>query len=55
MPARSLLNEPLAQQQLQSRIPARMAYVWSDGTPEWVSIMDFEQRFPSALEAVMAG
>jgi hypothetical protein len=23
--------------------------------PEWVGIMDFEQRFPSAIEAAMAG
>jgi hypothetical protein len=24
-------------------------------TPEWVAIMDFETRFPSAIEAAMAG
>jgi hypothetical protein len=23
-------------------------------TPEWVGILDFEQRFPSALEKAMA-
>jgi hypothetical protein len=23
--------------------------------PEWVSILDFEKRFPSAIEAAMAG
>jgi hypothetical protein len=23
--------------------------------PEWVSIIDFEKRFPSAIEAAMAG
>ena len=27
----ALLNEPVAQQLLQSRIPARLAYVWGDG------------------------
>jgi hypothetical protein len=24
-------------------------------TPEWVGILDFEQRFPSAIEAAMGG
>lgn len=24
-------------------------------TPEWVSILDFEQRFPKAIAAMMAG
>jgi hypothetical protein len=24
-------------------------------TPEWVAVLDFEQRFPSAIEAAMAG
>jgi hypothetical protein len=24
-------------------------------TPEWVHIINFEQRFPSAIEALMAG
>lgn len=42
MPARphdtSLLNDPVAQQLLQSRIPARVAYVWSDGTPRLISL-----------------
>ena len=23
--------------------------------PEWVAILDFEQRFPSAIEAAMSG
>jgi hypothetical protein len=23
--------------------------------PEWVGILDFEQRFPSAIEAAMSG
>lgn len=29
----SLLNDPVAQQLLQSPLPARLAYLWSDGTP----------------------
>jgi hypothetical protein len=33
-----LLNEPVAQRLLQSRIPARLAYVWADGTPRVVPI-----------------
>lgn len=33
-----LLNEPVAQRLLQSRIPARLAYVWTDGTPRVVPI-----------------
>jgi hypothetical protein len=24
-------------------------------SPEWVSIIDFEKRFPSAIEAAMSG
>jgi hypothetical protein len=34
----SLLNEPVAQELLQSAIPARLSYVWSDGTPRVVPI-----------------
>lgn len=34
----ALLNEPVAQQLLQSRIPARLAYTWPDGTPRVVPI-----------------
>lgn len=34
----SLLNDPVAQRLLQSRIPARLAYVWSDGPPRVVPI-----------------
>ena len=34
----SLLNEPVAQELLQSTIPARLSYVWSDGTPRVVPI-----------------
>ena len=29
----SLLNDPVAQKLLQAKTPARLAYVWSDGTP----------------------
>ena len=28
-----LLNDPVAQELLHSNIPARLAYVWQDGTP----------------------
>lgn len=34
----SLLNDPVAQQLLQSRLPARFAYNWTDGTPRVVPI-----------------
>jgi hypothetical protein len=34
----ALLNDPVAQQLLQSRIPARVAYNWMDGTPRVVPI-----------------
>jgi len=34
----SLLNDPIAQQLLHSQIPARVAYVWTDGTPRVVPI-----------------
>jgi len=33
-----LLNTPVAQALLQSKIPARLAYVWMDGTPRVVPI-----------------
>jgi hypothetical protein len=33
-----LLNDPVAQQLLQSRVPARLAYTWTDGTPRVVPI-----------------
>lgn len=33
-----LLNDPVAQQLLQSPLPARFAYNWSDGTPRVVPI-----------------
>jgi hypothetical protein len=37
MPAKqgdlALLNDPVAQELLHSTIPARLAYVWRDGTP----------------------
>ncbi len=34
----SLLQHPASQQLLQSKIPARLAYVWRDGTPRVVPI-----------------
>ena len=34
----SLLQEPAAQQLLRSKIPARLAYVWTDGSPRVVPI-----------------
>ena len=34
----SLLHDPVAQQLLQSPIPARLAYTWTDGTPRVVPI-----------------
>ena len=33
-----LLEHPAAQELLRSRIPARLAYVWSDGTPRVVPV-----------------
>ena len=33
-----LLQDPVAQQLLQSTFPARLAYTWSDGTPRVVPI-----------------
>jgi len=33
-----LLQHPVAQELLQSKIPARLAYVWTDGTPRVVPI-----------------
>jgi len=34
----SLLQHPASQEMLQSKIPARLAYVWMDGTPRVVPI-----------------
>ncbi len=34
----ALLNKPLAQELLQAPIPARLAYVWPDGTPRVIPI-----------------
>lgn len=34
----SLLNDPVAQELLHSKIPARVAYVWSDGTPRLIAL-----------------
>lgn len=33
-----LLQHPASQQLLQSKIPARLAYVWTDGTPRVIPI-----------------
>lgn len=33
-----LLQHPVAKELLQSRIPARLAYVWTDGTPRVIPI-----------------
>ena len=34
----SLLEHPAAKELLESKIPARMAYVWTDGTPRVIPI-----------------
>ena len=34
----SLLQHPASQELLQSKIPARLAYVWMDGTPRVIPI-----------------
>lgn len=34
----ALLNEPLAQELLHAAVPARLAYIWTDGTPRVVPI-----------------
>lgn len=34
----ALLNDPVAQKLLQSTIPARLAYIWHDGTPRVIPI-----------------
>lgn len=34
----SLLRHPAAQELLRSKIPARLAYVWTDGTPRVIPI-----------------
>ncbi len=34
----ALLNDPIAQQLLHSRNPARLAYLWHDGTPRVVPV-----------------
>ena len=33
-----LLQDPVAKELLQSKIPARLAYIWTDGTPRVVPI-----------------
>lgn len=34
----TILNDPIAQELLRSTIPARLAYVWPDGTPRVIPI-----------------
>jgi PPOX class probable F420-dependent enzyme len=34
----ALLNDPVAQKLLQSAIPARLAYIWTDGSPRSIPI-----------------
>jgi pyridoxamine 5'-phosphate oxidase-like protein len=34
----ALLNDPIAQELLHSTVPARLAYVWHDGTPRVIPI-----------------
>ncbi|HUI77288.1 MAG TPA: pyridoxamine 5'-phosphate oxidase family protein [Bryobacteraceae bacterium] len=34
----ALLNDPVAKELLTSKIPARLAYVWTDGTPRVVPV-----------------
>src|SRR6266540_2101859 len=34
----SLLDHPVAQELLKSKIPARLAYTWTDGTPRVIPI-----------------
>lgn len=34
----SLLNDPVAQKLLKSKIPASLSYIWTDGTPRVVPI-----------------
>lgn len=34
----ALLQDPISQELLQSKIPARLAYVWTDGSPRVVPI-----------------
>lgn len=33
-----LLSDPVAQEMLQSQVPARLAYNWTDGTPRVIPI-----------------
>ena len=37
----ALLNDPVAQELLQGKIPARLAYTWTDGSPRVVPIATF--------------
>jgi len=47
----ALLDDPVAQKLLQSTLPARLAYNWSDGTPRVIPI-NFHWN---GLEIVLAG
>jgi len=41
-------------QQVRTMLPAAGGMARIEVTPEWVGILDFEQRFPSAVEKAMA-
>ena len=41
-------------QQVRAMLPATGGMARLEVTPEWVGILDFEQRFPSAIEQALA-
>ena len=41
-------------QQVRAMLPAMGGMARREVTPEWVGILDFEQRFPSAIEQALA-
>jgi hypothetical protein len=41
-------------QQVRAMLPAMGGMARLEVTPEWVGILDFEQRFPSAIEKALA-
>ena len=41
-------------EQVKAMLPAMGGMARLEVTPEWVGILDFEQRFPSAIEKAMA-
>jgi hypothetical protein len=50
-----LLESDLARRLLASTLPARFAFVWTDGTPRCcrpAGVIDFETRLPSSLGGV---